>query len=86
VVADAYSQSFVLAGLLTGVPVLGSFHTDLIDLLRSHGAFFFQEWFVLAKEAADSLVLDSAATTSKSFQVQPVDGWSCLPIDTLLVT
>eukprot|EP01031_Cornospumella_fuschlensis_P034676 gene34676-41990_t len=68
VVADAYSQTFVLAGLLLGIPVVGSFHTDIIDLLRTHHAFFFQEWFVLAKEMTDSFVLDAAATTSLSFQ------------------
>lgn len=69
IVADAYSHCFVLAGLLLGIPVLGSFHTDIIDLLRTHGAFFFQEWFVLVKEATDSFLLDAVATTSPSFKV-----------------
>ena len=54
---------FALAGLLLGIPVVGSFHTDIIDLLSTHGAYAVQ------KEAVDSVVLDSCATTSTSFQV-----------------
>lgn len=75
VVADAFSQCFVLAGLLLDIPVVGSFHTDIIDLLRTHGAFSFQEWFVLAKEATDSFLLDGMATTSQSFKRKLATHW-----------
>lgn len=51
------------------VPLVASFHTDLIDLLSTHGAYEFQKGLVITKEAIDSLVMDSCATTSKSFQV-----------------
>lgn len=69
VVADGFSQMFALAGLLLGIPVVGSFHTDIIDLLSTHGAYAVQKLCVLTKEAVDSVVLDSCATTSTSFQV-----------------
>jgi len=59
---------FTLVGLLLGIPVLGSFHTDLLDLLNTHDAYWFQKAFIVSKEAADSLVLDSCATTSVSFK------------------
>ena len=71
VVSDGYSQLFALAGLLLGIPVVGSFHTDIIDLLSTHGAYGFQKMLVHIKEGLDSLVLDSCATTSVSFQVRP---------------
>jgi phenylacetate-coenzyme A ligase PaaK-like adenylate-forming protein len=60
---------FALAGKLLGIPVVGSFHTDIIDLLSTHGAWGVQKLCVLSKEAVDSVVLDSCATTSTSFQV-----------------
>ena len=60
---------FTLAGLLLGIPVVGSFHTDIIDLLNTHGAYVVQKLCVLSKEAVDSIVLDSCATTSTSFMV-----------------
>ena len=69
VVADGFSQMFSLAGRLLGIPVVGSFHTDIIDLLSTHGAWAVQKLCVLSKEAVDSVVLDSCATTSTSFQV-----------------
>lgn len=67
--ADGFSQMFTLAGLLLGIPVVGSFHTDIIDLLSTHGAYTAQKMCVLSKEAVDSVVLDSCATTSVSFSV-----------------
>lgn len=51
------------------IPLVASFHTDLIDLLSTHGAFEFQKLLVITKEAIDSIVMDSCATTSKSFMV-----------------
>lgn len=68
-VADGFSQMFALAGWLLGIPVVGSFHTDILDLLSTHGAWGVQKLCVLSKEAVDSVVLDSCATTSTSFQV-----------------
>jgi hypothetical protein len=69
IVADGFSQMFTLAGIMLGIPVVGSFHTDIIDLLNTHGAYAAQMMCVLFKEAVDSLVLDSCATTSSSFMV-----------------
>ena len=69
-VADGYSQMFTLAGLLFGIPVVGSFHTDIIDLLSTHNAYEFQKFCITAKERIDSMVLDSCATTSLSFAVR----------------
>ena len=71
-VADGFSQMFALAGLLLGIPVVGSFHTDIIDLLSTHGAYAVQKLCVLTKEAVDSVVLDSCATTSTSFMVRDI--------------
>lgn len=68
IVSDGYSQLFSLAGLLLGIPVVGSFHTDIIDLLTTHGAYEAQKMLIYIKEGLDSLVLDSCATTSSSFQ------------------
>jgi phosphatidylinositol alpha 1,6-mannosyltransferase len=67
VVADGFAQMFVLAGLLLGIPVVGSFHTDIVDLLATHNAFWFQKLLVVTKEVVDNRVLDSSATTSISF-------------------
>lgn len=68
VTADGLSQFFTLPGLIFGIPVVGSFHTDLLDLLSSHNALAFQKWCIQFKEKVDSVVLDSCATTSVSFQ------------------
>jgi glycosyltransferase involved in cell wall biosynthesis len=67
--ADGISQIFALVGFLLGIPVVGSFHTDILDLLRSHHANFFQVFCLKLKESIDSFVLDSCATTSVSFAV-----------------
>ncbi len=68
-VADGYSQMFTLAGLYFKIPVVGSFHTDIIDLLSTHNAFEFQKFCITTKERIDSFVFDSCATTSVSFSV-----------------
>jgi phosphatidylinositol alpha 1,6-mannosyltransferase len=65
---DALSNTFALVGLLLGVPVVGSFHTDLQDLLSSHKAHPLQSILTWAKERFDYEVLDSCGTTSVSFQ------------------
>ena len=55
--------------LKIGIPCVASFHTDILDLIRNHNANWFQEFCVVLKERVDSYVLDSCATTSKSFSV-----------------
>lgn len=70
VTADGFSTLFALAGLMLRIPVVGSFHTDLLDLLSTHNAHPFQKWCVVTKERVDSLVLDSCATTSESFKTK----------------
>jgi glycosyltransferase involved in cell wall biosynthesis len=69
VVADGFSQFFALVALSLNIPIVASFHTDLVDLLSTHNAFEFQKQLVVTKEAIDSMVMDSCATTSKSFMV-----------------
>lgn len=66
-VSDGFSHMFAFAGMLLGIPVVGSFHTDLMDLLNSHHANAFQKAVVNSKERLDSYVFDSCATTSRSF-------------------
>lgn len=78
VVADGYSQLFTLAGLFFKIPVVGSFHTDILDLLNTHGAYEIQKFLVTTKERIDSFVLDSCATTSESFKAKLAkQGVSC---------
>lgn len=69
VTADGFSHMFALVCLLLGIPVVGSFHTDLQDLLATHNAMGFQSFIVGLKERLDSIVLNSCATTSLSFAV-----------------
>ena len=66
---DGFAQMFVLAGLILGIPVVGSYHTDVVDLLVTHNAFTIQKLMVVSKEIIDNIVLDSSATTSVSFAV-----------------
>lgn len=68
VVADGFSHMFTLAAMLTNTPIVGSFHTDILDLINTHNAFLFQKLCVLTKEFVDNLVFNSCATTSYSFQ------------------
>lgn len=67
VTADGIAQMFALAGLLVRVPVVGSFHTDILDLVKSRNANWFQKGVILFKEIVDCRVMNSCATTSKSF-------------------
>ncbi len=69
VTSDGIAQVFALAGLLAGVPVVGSFHTDLLDLVKSRNANWFQKFVIVFKEFVDCRVLSSCATTSVSFEV-----------------
>lgn len=61
---------FSFVGILLDIPVVGSFHTDIIDLIQTHDANFFQKACVISKEYLDSLVLNSCSTTSTSFQAK----------------
>jgi hypothetical protein len=72
VTSDALSQLFALASILLNVPIVGSFHTDLIDLLEVNKAAAFQKWVVSTKEEYDSKIFDSCATTSTSFAVSDI--------------
>jgi glycosyltransferase involved in cell wall biosynthesis len=65
---DGVSNMFAAAGWLLGIPIVGSFHTDLIDLLVTHNAAYFQIFMVNMKEWVDTRILNSCATTSPSFQ------------------
>ena len=67
VTSDGLSHSFALVGLIFKIPVVGSFHTDILDLLKTHNANYIQKLLVIMKEQMDSFVLDSCATTSQSF-------------------
>lgn len=69
VTGDGITQLFACIGLLLNIPVLGSFHTDILDLLASHHANQFQLFSLQFKEMVDSFILDSCATTSISFAV-----------------
>eukprot|EP01034_Spumella_vulgaris_P027121 gene27120-33798_t len=70
VVADGYSNLFTLACLVFNIPVVGSFHSDILDLLTTHKALEFQKFLVATKEQIDSYVFDSCATTSESFKAK----------------
>jgi hypothetical protein len=63
---DGFSHMFAMAGLLLGITVVGSYHTDLQELLSKHDAAIFQRSMIYLKEFTDSYVLDSLATTSIS--------------------
>ena len=64
---DGFSQIFEAAALFLGLPLVGAFHTDILELVQRHNGHLFQQGCVLAKELTDSLLLDSCATTSISF-------------------
>ena len=68
VTCDGISQMFAFVGLALNIPVVGSFHTDIIDLITTHDAHPFQKFCVVLKEFVDCSVLDSSCTTSLSFQ------------------
>ena len=68
VTCDGDTQMFAFVGILLNIPVVGSFHTDIIDLITTHDANWFQVLCVNSKERLDSIVLNSSATTSTSFQ------------------
>lgn len=67
VTGDGIAQMFALTGLLVGVPVVGAFHTDILDLVKSRNANWFQKGCIVFKEFVDCRVMNSCATTSKSF-------------------
>jgi glycosyltransferase involved in cell wall biosynthesis len=61
---------FCLVSTVLNFPIVGSFHTDLIDLVSSLNAYEFQKWAILLMEFTDYIILDSCATTSNSFSVR----------------
>jgi glycosyltransferase involved in cell wall biosynthesis len=65
---DGFSQIFEACALFLGIPLVGAFHTDILELVQRHNGTLFQQGCVFAKEFTDSLILDSCATTSKSFK------------------
>eukprot|EP01035_Chromulina_nebulosa_P018543 gene18543-24263_t len=67
VTGDAFTEMFALVCNTLSIPIVGSFHTDLIDLLNTHHAYKAQIWIVLFMEFISYLSLDSCATTSESF-------------------
>lgn len=60
---------FSFACGVLNLPIVGSFHTDLIDLVSSFNAYEFQKWAIILLEYTDYVLLDSCATTSMSFSV-----------------
>lgn len=69
ITGDAFAPLFALTANSFHIPIVGSFHTDLVDLVSTHHAYEFQKWSIILLEYIDSLVLDSCATTSPSFAV-----------------
>lgn len=72
IVYPLFRITCLLAACSTGIPCVASFHTDILDLFRTHNANWFQKWCALFKERVDSYVLESCATTSQSFSVRSV--------------
>lgn len=65
--SDGISLLFVACGFLLAIPTIASFHTDIQDLLKSLKESIIARGLSYTKELVDSVVLDSCATTSKSF-------------------
>jgi glycosyltransferase involved in cell wall biosynthesis len=65
---DGFSHIFALACWYLGITVVGCYHTDLLELLSKNGGNWFQKSCIYTKEFIDTYVLDSCATTSKSFE------------------
>jgi glycosyltransferase involved in cell wall biosynthesis len=65
---DTLSSMFAFAGLLCSVPVVGSFHTDVLELLKVCKSTALQHSIVVCKEYNDQWILDSCGTTSTSYQ------------------
>jgi glycosyltransferase involved in cell wall biosynthesis len=64
--------------VFAGIPCVASFHTDILDLFRTHNANWFQKFCIVFKERVDSFVLDSCATTSQSFSKKlALQGLTC---------
>ena len=75
---DGVSNIFAACALMLGIPIVGAFHTDILQLLQRHGGTLFQQGCVYTKELTDSWLLDSCATTSKSFREKLAENYiSC---------
>ena len=49
------------------IPVVGSFHTDMIEYINKTNRYWIEKVMVFSKEFVDSVTLNSCATTSNSF-------------------
>ena len=49
------------------IPVVGSFHTDMIEYINKTNRYWIEKVMVYSKEFVDSIALNSCATTSNSF-------------------
>ncbi|CAM9959644.1 unnamed protein product, partial [Laminaria digitata] len=65
---DAISPFLILAARMNNVPVVGSVHTDVQELLSEMRVWPIVGFVTGLKEGAESRLLDSCATTSPSFQ------------------
>ncbi|CAM9813108.1 unnamed protein product [Ascophyllum nodosum] len=65
---DAMSPFLVLSAKLLNIPIVGSVHTDVMELLSTLGVWPMVGWAIGFKEAVESRLIDSCATTSPSFQ------------------
>ncbi|CAM9359036.1 unnamed protein product [Phaeothamnion confervicola] len=70
VTVDAMTLVFALAAALTGVPCVGSIHTDVQTALRSVNASPWALFLANFKEQMESRLLDGCATTSPSFRAK----------------
>eukprot|EP01038_Epipyxis_sp_PR26KG_P008282 gene8282-11211_t len=77
IVSDGISCILTLACLILNIPIVGSFHTDIIDLINNLGGYSFQRYCVIAKEWVDGKIFDSCATTSISFKKKLSDRVIC---------
>lgn len=65
---DGGSNMFIGCALMLGIPIVGAYHTDILELVQRHGGTLFQQGIVYSKELTDSWMLDASATTSNSFR------------------
>ena len=46
ITSDGFSHVFSLVGMLLRIPICGSFHTDLLDLITTHNAHWIQKFLI----------------------------------------
>ena len=47
ITADGFSHEFALVGILLKIPICGSFHTDILDLVSTHNAHWIQKALIM---------------------------------------